>query len=221
MQAHILAISLAPPPRPAPPARGTTPSKQRSAPRPRGSPRLPPPPAPRPFPCPVAPRGFYDPAAKPVVLNKRAVDGIQLQGGTILGTSRGGANIRWVPRPGAAAARRGGHVAEPGNPCMHDCMHASTRIGRHAAVRLRYLSSLEWGGRGPAARFCRASHTGRLCGLDVAIPTRHARWAGSSKRGGTPSHGRPPSYMALARPPPAPCLLALLVASHHHHTYTS
>ncbi|GFR51324.1 hypothetical protein Agub_g13689 [Astrephomene gubernaculifera] len=41
-------------------------------------------------------RGFYDPAVKPVVLTKRTVDGIQLQGGTILGTSRGGANIREI-----------------------------------------------------------------------------------------------------------------------------
>ncbi|GLC45531.1 hypothetical protein PLESTB_001203600 [Pleodorina starrii] len=41
-------------------------------------------------------RGFYDPAVKPVVLSKRVVDGIQLQGGTILGTSRGGANIREI-----------------------------------------------------------------------------------------------------------------------------
>lgn len=45
--------------------------------------------------CMCAPRrGFYDPASKPVVLTKQSVDGIQLQGGTILGTSRGGANIR-------------------------------------------------------------------------------------------------------------------------------
>ncbi|EFJ49706.1 phosphofructokinase family protein [Volvox carteri f. nagariensis] len=41
-------------------------------------------------------RGFYDPSVKPVVLTKRVVDGIQLQGGTILGTSRGGANIREI-----------------------------------------------------------------------------------------------------------------------------
>lgn len=39
-------------------------------------------------------RGFYDPASKPVVLTKKVVDGIQLQGGTILGTSRGGANMK-------------------------------------------------------------------------------------------------------------------------------
>lgn len=31
---------------------------------------------------------------KPIVLTKHSVDGIQLQGGTILGTSRGGANIK-------------------------------------------------------------------------------------------------------------------------------
>jgi hypothetical protein len=41
-------------------------------------------------------RGFYDPEHKPIVLTKRSVDGIQLQGGTILGTSRGGANIKSV-----------------------------------------------------------------------------------------------------------------------------
>lgn len=41
-------------------------------------------------------RGFYDQQSKPVVLTKRTVDGIQLQGGTILGTSRGGANIREI-----------------------------------------------------------------------------------------------------------------------------
>ena len=45
---------------------------------------------------PHPPRGFYDPTSKPIVLTKRSVDGIQLQGGTILGTSRGGANIRCV-----------------------------------------------------------------------------------------------------------------------------
>jgi hypothetical protein len=39
-------------------------------------------------------RGFYDQASKPVVLTKKVVDGIQLQGGTILGTSRGGANMK-------------------------------------------------------------------------------------------------------------------------------
>ncbi|KAJ9512526.1 hypothetical protein QJQ45_018973, partial [Haematococcus lacustris] len=41
-------------------------------------------------------RGFYDQAAKPVPLTKRGVDGIQLQGGTILGTSRGGANMKEI-----------------------------------------------------------------------------------------------------------------------------
>ena len=39
---------------------------------------------------------MYDPDMKPVILTKKSVDGIQLQGGTILGTSRGGANIKWV-----------------------------------------------------------------------------------------------------------------------------
>ncbi len=53
-----------------------------------------------PMPVPMR-RGFYDPNSKPVVLTKRGVDGIQLQGGTILGTSRGGANIRCVCQAGA------------------------------------------------------------------------------------------------------------------------
>jgi len=35
--------------------------------------------------------GLYDHKAKPMVLTRKAVDGIQLTGGTILGTSRGGA----------------------------------------------------------------------------------------------------------------------------------
>ena len=39
-------------------------------------------------------RGFYDRKSKPIPLTKRIVDGIQLQGGTILGTSRGGANMK-------------------------------------------------------------------------------------------------------------------------------
>ena len=41
-------------------------------------------------------RGFYDKTAKPVVLTKRSVEGIHLEGGTILGTSRGGANIEKI-----------------------------------------------------------------------------------------------------------------------------
>ncbi|KIZ01731.1 hypothetical protein MNEG_6227 [Monoraphidium neglectum] len=41
-------------------------------------------------------RGFYDKTHKPIVLTKKSVDGIQLQGGTILGTSRGGANIKEI-----------------------------------------------------------------------------------------------------------------------------
>jgi len=41
-------------------------------------------------------RGFYDKAHRPVVLTKRSVDTIHLQGGTILGTSRGGANIKEI-----------------------------------------------------------------------------------------------------------------------------
>ncbi|PSC73510.1 phosphofructokinase family [Micractinium conductrix] len=41
-------------------------------------------------------RGFYDRAAKPVVLTKQAVEGIHLEGGTLLGTSRGGADMRQI-----------------------------------------------------------------------------------------------------------------------------
>lgn len=41
-------------------------------------------------------KGFYNKKHKPVVLNSKAVEGIQLQGGTILGTSRGGADIKYV-----------------------------------------------------------------------------------------------------------------------------
>ena len=36
-----------------------------------------------------------------MVLTRRSVDGIQLQGGTILGTSRGGADIRCGARAAA------------------------------------------------------------------------------------------------------------------------
>ncbi|CAD7699284.1 unnamed protein product [Ostreobium quekettii] len=41
-------------------------------------------------------RGFYDKEFKPVLLTKESVDGLQLLGGTILGTSRGGANMREI-----------------------------------------------------------------------------------------------------------------------------
>lgn len=41
-------------------------------------------------------RGFYDKENKPIPLTKHSVDGIQLQGGTILGTSRGGANMKEI-----------------------------------------------------------------------------------------------------------------------------
>lgn len=41
-------------------------------------------------------RGFYDKEHKPIVLTKKNVDGIQLEGGTILGTSRGGANMKEI-----------------------------------------------------------------------------------------------------------------------------
>eukprot|EP00879_Flechtneria_rotunda_P012420 GHRR01012969.1.p1 GENE.GHRR01012969.1~~GHRR01012969.1.p1 ORF type:complete len:261 (+),score=81.37 GHRR01012969.1:743-1525(+) len=43
-------------------------------------------------------RGFYERDDKPVTLTRRAVDGIHLKGGTVLGTSRGGANIKEIVR---------------------------------------------------------------------------------------------------------------------------
>ncbi|KAI8467582.1 MAG: phosphofructokinase family protein [Monoraphidium minutum] len=43
-------------------------------------------------------RGFYDKDSKPVTLTRRVVDGIHLKGGTMLGTSRGGANIEEIVR---------------------------------------------------------------------------------------------------------------------------
>ena len=41
-------------------------------------------------------RGFYDKKTKPIVLTKPSVEGIHLEGGTILGTSRGGADIKRI-----------------------------------------------------------------------------------------------------------------------------
>ncbi|CAK0785553.1 hypothetical protein CVIRNUC_008763 [Coccomyxa viridis] len=41
-------------------------------------------------------RGFYSRDAKPMELNAQAVEGIHLQGGTLLGTSRGGADIQEI-----------------------------------------------------------------------------------------------------------------------------
>eukprot|EP00199_Chlamydomonas_sp_CCMP681_P000695 CAMPEP_0119107434 /NCGR_PEP_ID=MMETSP1180-20130426/10100_1 /TAXON_ID=3052 ORGANISM="Chlamydomonas cf sp, Strain CCMP681" /NCGR_SAMPLE_ID=MMETSP1180 /ASSEMBLY_ACC=CAM_ASM_000741 /LENGTH=492 /DNA_ID=CAMNT_0007092919 /DNA_START=118 /DNA_END=1596 /DNA_ORIENTATION=+ len=43
-------------------------------------------------------RGFYDREAKPVTLTPSLVDGIQLKGGTMLGTSRGGADVKEIVR---------------------------------------------------------------------------------------------------------------------------
>ena len=48
-------------------------------------------------------KGFYDKKARPVVLTKKSVEGIHLDGGTMLGTSRGGADIRCA---GAGRRRR-------------------------------------------------------------------------------------------------------------------
>jgi 6-phosphofructokinase 1 len=39
-------------------------------------------------------KGFYDTVHKPVVLTRKNVDGIHKEGGTLLGTSRGGASIK-------------------------------------------------------------------------------------------------------------------------------
>ena len=41
-------------------------------------------------------KGFYDRTTKPVVLTRKSVDGVHLQGGTLLGTSRGGADMREI-----------------------------------------------------------------------------------------------------------------------------
>ncbi|KAG1673415.1 hypothetical protein FOA52_002180 [Chlamydomonas sp. UWO 241] len=41
-------------------------------------------------------RGFYDTTMKPIILTPKTVDGIQLEGGTVLGTSRGGANMKEI-----------------------------------------------------------------------------------------------------------------------------
>ena len=43
-------------------------------------------------------RGFYERDAKPIVLTSAKVNGIHLKGGTMLGTSRGGANIKEIVR---------------------------------------------------------------------------------------------------------------------------
>jgi Phosphofructokinase len=41
-------------------------------------------------------RGFYSSERKPVVMDRHFVDGIHLKGGTVLGTSRGGADIKQI-----------------------------------------------------------------------------------------------------------------------------
>lgn len=41
-------------------------------------------------------KGFYDRTQKPITLTKRSVEGIHLEGGTILGTSRGGADLKKI-----------------------------------------------------------------------------------------------------------------------------
>lgn len=41
-------------------------------------------------------RGFYERDAKPIPMSRALVDGIHLRGGTMLGTSRGGANVQEI-----------------------------------------------------------------------------------------------------------------------------
>ncbi|KAK9794015.1 hypothetical protein WJX73_001029 [Symbiochloris irregularis] len=41
-------------------------------------------------------KGFYDRRNKPIVLTRKAVEDIQLEGGTMLGTSRGGADLKEI-----------------------------------------------------------------------------------------------------------------------------
>ncbi|KAK9808540.1 hypothetical protein WJX73_006509 [Symbiochloris irregularis] len=43
-------------------------------------------------------RGFYDRSSKPINLSRHKVDGIHLRGGTLLGTSRGGADVKEIVR---------------------------------------------------------------------------------------------------------------------------
>nr|AIN35079.1 phosphofructokinase [Dunaliella tertiolecta] len=43
-------------------------------------------------------RGFYERDEKPITLTSEMVDGVHLKGGTMLGTSRGGANIKEIVR---------------------------------------------------------------------------------------------------------------------------
>jgi 6-phosphofructokinase 1 len=65
-------------------------------------------------------RGFYDRDDKPAVLTRRSVDGIQLQGGTILGTSRGGADIKWGLQTLAAHAVQ---VSQANRPATRHRLH--------------------------------------------------------------------------------------------------
>lgn len=41
-------------------------------------------------------KGFYSQGQKPITMSRRFVDGIHLKGGTVLGTSRGGADIKRI-----------------------------------------------------------------------------------------------------------------------------
>jgi 6-phosphofructokinase len=68
-------------------------------------------------------RGFYDKGYKPITLKKSTVDGIHLQGGTILGTSRGGADIKWVLRQDADA-----RPLASANCCLPVCSSAANNV---------------------------------------------------------------------------------------------
>ncbi len=41
-------------------------------------------------------RGFYDKQHRPITLTRRVVEDIHLDGGTLLGTSRGGADVKEI-----------------------------------------------------------------------------------------------------------------------------
>ncbi len=87
-------------------------------------------------------RGFLDRHAKPVQLSKREVDGIQLRGGTVLGTSRGNAKITKIVEV-RFFYHRHLTVITPSSHRHHTVITSYTTIaanppmGRDAAVRHR------------------------------------------------------------------------------------
>ena len=56
-----------------------------------------------------------------MVLTKQSVDGIQLQGGTILGTSRGGANIKCARLRGDVGGAEPPTIGPDGAGCQGSC----------------------------------------------------------------------------------------------------